>query len=268
MAELDDRVAVISGGLGDIGRACAVELARRGADIAVGDRDDAGRAEPLRAEINGLGRRFQFALVDVSDAEAVRRWVASVEKELGPPTIAVPSAAIVQMASMAELTSAIWRRHLDVNLTGAFNLARAVAQRLVELKRPGRIVFIGSWAGHTAHAHIPAYCVAKAGLRMVCKCMALEYARHGILVNEVAPGVVNAGLSRSLFDKDPALTRRTTASIPTGELMQPEEVAVHVAHLCDPRSRNATGSVLLCDGGLSLVTATASPTLPSSRLFR
>lgn len=257
MSELQGRVAIISGGLGDIGRACAVELARRGADIAVGDRDDGGRAEPLRAEIARLGRRFHSAIVDVSDAEAVRSWVDSVEKELGPPTIAVPNAAIVEMVSMADLTPAIWQRHLDINLTGAFNLAHAVAQRLVELRQTGRIVFIGSWAGHTAHAHIPAYCVAKAGLRMVCRCMALEYARYGILVNEVAPGVVNAGLSRSLFDKDPALTRRTAASIPTGELMQPEEVALHVAHLCDPRSRNVTGSVLLCDGGLSLVTATA-----------
>ncbi|NLE60949.1 MAG: SDR family oxidoreductase [Planctomycetes bacterium] len=257
MSELQGQVAVISGGLGDIGRACAIELARRGADIAVGDCDDAGRAEPLRVEMTRLGRRFHFAVVDVSDAAAVSRWIDSVEKELGPPTIAIPGAAIVEMASMEQLIPAVWQRHLDVNLTGAFNVAHTVAQRLVELKRPGRIVFIGSWAGHTAHAHIPAYCVAKAGLRMVCKCMALEYARHGILVNEVAPGVVNAGLSRSLFDKDPALTQRTVAGIPIGELMQPEEVALHVAHLCDPRNRNATGSVLLCDGGLSLVTATA-----------
>ncbi len=257
MPELQGQVAIISGGLGDIGRACAIELARRGADIAVGDWSDAGRRDPLRTEIEALGRRFHFTDVDVSNAAAVSAWVASVEQELGLPTIAVPNAAIVEMVSLPQLTPDVWQRHLDVNLTGCFNLAQTVARRLVELKRPGRIVFVGSWAGHTAHAHIPAYCVAKAGLRMLCKCMALEYAPHHILVNEVAPGIVNAGLSRSLLDKDPALTRRATAGIPVRELMQPEEVALHVAHLCDPRNRNATGSVLLCDGGLSLVTVTS-----------
>jgi glucose 1-dehydrogenase len=257
MQELQEQVAIISGGLGDIGRACAAELARRGADVAVGDRADEGRADPLRTEIEKLGRRFHFMVADVSDAAAVQKWVSSVEAELGAPTIAVPNAAVVEMAAFPRLTPEIWQRHLDVNLTGCFNLAQQVAQRLVEIKRPGRIVFIGSWAGHTAHAHIPAYCVAKAGLRMLCKCMALEYAPHHILVNEVAPGVVNAGLSRRLFDKDMPLTRRTVARIPIHALMEPEEVALHVAHLCDPRNQNATGSVLLCDGGLTLVTATA-----------
>lgn len=257
MSGLSGQVAIISGGLGDIGRACAIELARRGADVAVGDRADNRRAEPLSAEIIGLGRRFDFALVDVADADAVGAWVSSVETKLGPPTIAVLSAAIVEMVPLPQLTPEVWQRHLDVNLTGCFHVAHAVARRLVERNLHGRIVFIGSWAGHTAHAHIPAYCVAKAGLRMLCKCMALEYAPHHILVNEVAPGVVNAGLSRSLFDKDPALTRRAVAGVPIRELMEAQEVALHVAHLCDPRNRNMTGSVLLCDGGLSLVTATA-----------
>jgi NAD(P)-dependent dehydrogenase (short-subunit alcohol dehydrogenase family) len=117
-------------------------------------------------------------------------------------------------------------------------------------------VFLGSWAGHSPHAHVPAYCVAKAGLRMLCQCMALEYARHGILVNEVAPGFVNAGLSRQVFEEDPQFHAQCTARVPIGEIMTAEEVAFHVAYLCDPRNRATTGSALLCDGGLSLVTAT------------
>jgi len=257
MPELQGQVAVISGGLGDIGRACAIELARRGADVAMGDIVDAGQAAGLRETITDSGGRFHFTQVDVSDAAAVRRWLSRIETELRPPTIAVLSAAIVEMVPLPDLTPDVWQHHLDVNLTGCLNLANAVARRLVELNLPGRIVFIGSWAGHTAHAHIPAYCVAKAGLRMLCKCMALEYAPYQILVNEVAPGIVNAGLSRSLFDKDPELTRRAVAGVPIRELMEPQEVARHVGYLCDPRNRNITGSVLLCDGGLSLVTTTA-----------
>jgi NAD(P)-dependent dehydrogenase (short-subunit alcohol dehydrogenase family) len=103
---------------------------------------------------------------------------------------------------------------------------------------------------------VPDYCVAKAGLRMLSRCMALEYARHGILVNEVAPGFVNAGLSRQVFEKDPQFHSQCAARVPIGEIMTAEEVAFHVAHLCDPRNHSMTGSVLLCDGGLSLVTAT------------
>jgi len=255
MQELADHVAIISGGLGDIGRACAIELARRGADIAVGGRGDGGRAERLRAAVESAGRRFRFDLVDVAERKAVEQWVRDAEEQLGPVNLVVPNAAIVEMAPLAEMTAETWQRHLDVNLTGALNLAHAAARRLLELKLPGRIVFVGSWAAHAPHPHIPAYCVAKAGLRMLCRCMALEYAPQGILVNEVAPGLVNAGLSRQILEEHPELKREAVARVPIAEMMEAEEVAVHVAHLCDPRNRNMTGSTLLCDGGLSLVTA-------------
>ena len=235
-----------------------MEFARRGADIGVGDLSDGGRVEPLRKEIEQLGRRFRFDLADTSDAEAVGRWVAAVEEDLGPVTLALPNAAIVEMVDVSTMTPEVWQRHLNVNLSGSFYLAHAVAQRLVQQKLPGRIVFIGSWAAHAVHEHIPAYCVAKAGLRMTCHSMALHYAPYGILVNEVAPGIVNAGLSGKMCQEDPALAEQTRAKIPIRELMEADEVALHVAHLCDPRNRNMTGSVLLCDGGLSLVTATKS----------
>lgn len=254
MTELADHVAIISGGLGDIGRACAVELARRGAHVAVGDCSDGGRAEPLQARIETFRRRFRFDLVDVADPEAVNRWVREVERDLGLPNLVIPNAAIVEMVSLEQLTPAIWQRHLDVNLSGAMHLAHAAARRLLESGRPGRIVLIGSWAAEAPHAHIPAYCVAKAGLRMLCRCMALEYAPHGILVNEVAPGFVEAGLSKQIFDEYPERKTHAIAEVPTGELIQADEVALHVAHLCDPRNRNMTGSTLLCDGGLSLAT--------------
>jgi NAD(P)-dependent dehydrogenase (short-subunit alcohol dehydrogenase family) len=255
MGELTGQVAIISGGLGDIGRACAIELARRGADVAVGGRHDGGRADPLRTKIEAFGRRFRFDLVDVAAADAVNDWVQRVEEDLGTPDIVIPNAAIVEIVPLAELTTAIWQKHLDINLTGAYNLAHAVARRLLALNKPGRMVFVGSWAGHAPHAHIPAYCVAKAGMRMLCQCMALEYAPHGILVNEVAPGFVDAGLSGRIFQEHPERKAQATAKVPIGELMKAEEVALHVAHLCDPRNRNMSGSTLLCDGGLSMVTA-------------
>ena len=264
MQDLTGQTAIISGGLGDIGRACAVELARRGSHIAVGDLSGGSRADLLRQDIEALGCRFRFDVADTADPEAVGQWVTAVEEDLGPVTLAVPNAAIVEMADLSNLTPEIWQRHLNVNLSGAFYLAHTVAERLVQIQKPGRIVFIGSWAASAAHRHIPAYCVAKAGLRMTCRSMALHYARHGILVNEVAPGIVNAGLSGKVFKKAPHLAEDIRCKIPIGELMEANEVALHVAHLCDPRNRNMTGSVLLCDGGVSLVTATETDDEKSS----
>jgi NAD(P)-dependent dehydrogenase (short-subunit alcohol dehydrogenase family) len=255
MIELANQVAIISGGLGDIGRACAVELARRGADVAVGDIKDDARIEPLRAKIEALGRRFLFNLIDVADPVAVNGWVQEVERVLGVPNLVIPNAAIVEMVSFDQLTPAIWQRHLDVNLSGAMHLAHAAAKRLIASNRPGRIVLIGSWAAESPHAHIPAYCVAKAGLRMLCRCMALEYAPHDILVNEVAPGFVNAGLSEQIFTAYPERRTRALARVPLNAFTHADEVAFHVAHLCDPRNRSMTGGTLLCDGGLSQVTA-------------
>lgn len=252
---LRGQVAVVSGGLGDIGRAIALELARLGADVAAGDILPAAKAAPFLAALRRLGRRARYDRVDVADARAVRRWVAAVERSLGLPTLVVPNAAIVTIAKSHALTPAQWRREMQVNLDGAFHLAQAGALRLLAKKKPGRIVFVGSWAGHRPHPYIAAYSVAKAGLRMLGQCMALDLAPHGILVNEVAPGYVDAGLSGRIFKADPALKARCTRRVPIGRLLAPEDVAFEVAHLCDPRNRHMTGSVSVMDGGLSLQSA-------------
>ena len=254
MNTLTGKVAILSGGLGDIGRAIARELAQRGAEMALGDIVEEAQAEPFLAELRQRGRRARYDRVDVADAESVTAWVAAVEADLGVPDIILPNAAIVTLADMRTVTPAQWSRELQVNLNGAFHLAQAGALRLLHHQRPGAIVFTGSWAAHAPHTHIPAYCAAKAGLRMLCKCMALDLAPNGILVNEVAPGYVNAGLSRQVFLEQPERRREADRRVPVRRLIESEEVAAQVAHLCDPANRHITGSVLLMDGGLSLVT--------------
>ena len=182
----------------------------------------------------------------------------TVEGDLGTPTLIIPNAAIVTLADIRTVTPAQWRRELNVNLDGAFHLAQAATLRLLDKKRPGRIVFVGSWAAHAAHNSIPAYSVAKAGLRMLCKCMALELAPDGILVNEVAPGYVDAGLTAGVWARDPGAKERAITRVPTGLLIDADEVALQVAHLCSPANRHMTGSVILMDGGLSLSTPARS----------
>jgi NAD(P)-dependent dehydrogenase (short-subunit alcohol dehydrogenase family) len=250
---LSGQIAIISGGLGDIGAATARELARRGADVGVCDVHEPSRADALLGEIKGVGRRARYDRVDVTDAAAVREWVGAVAKEWGPPpSLVIVNAAIVTPGDCRTITPLQWTRELRVNLDGAFFMAQAGMARLLEHKKPGRIVFVGSWAGHAPHVHIPAYCAAKAGLRMLCQCMALELAPHGILVNEVAPGFVDAGLTGRFFAADPVGKQRAIARVPIGRLIDAEEVARQVAYLCEPDNRQMTGSVLLMDGGLSL----------------
>lgn len=249
---LQGQIGIISGGLGDIGRAIALEFARRGADVAIGDVLDEKEAAPTLRQIKALRRRGRYDRVDVSDPDAVACWVRDVEADLGLPTLIVPNAAIVKLVSLAELTPAEWRAELSVNLDGAFYLAQSATQRLLKKKKPGRVVFIGSWAGHAVHLHIPTYCVGKAGLRMLMQCMAAELAPHGIYVNEVAPGYVDAGLTGKFFQADPALKKVCQRRVPSGLLIAPDEVARQVAWLCEPANQHMVGATVLMDGGLSL----------------
>ena len=249
----DGEVAIISGGLGDIGRAVGRELATLGANIAVGDILDSEQASTCLAEITDLGRLARYTRVDVSDAEAVEKWVKEVETTLGPPTLIICNAGIVSMGGALTISADDWSKILHVNLTGTFFLARTAAARLIHHQIPGRIVFVGSWAAHAPHPQIVAYSVAKAGLRMLCKCMALELAKYDILVNEIAPGYVDGGLARFWYSEHPASRAKDTTLVPLRRLIDPREVATEVSHLCDSANRHMTGSVILLDGGLSLV---------------
>ena len=170
----------------------------------------------------------------------------------GTPTIGVICAGISRSGRLVDTSDKDWNDVVDVNLTGAFYSARAIIKRMLAAKVSGRIVFVGSWAAHAPHPHIGAYSAAKAGLRALGQTLALDHAADGILVNEVAPGIVDAGLSRALFQSDPALEARTRAAIPTGRIIQPEYVARDVAFLASPGNRHTTGSVLVSDGGLSM----------------
>lgn len=256
-APLHNHVAMVSGGLGDIGRAVAVELAGRGAAVAVCDLSEAPLAAGLLERLNARarerhGRSARYDRVDVTDAAAVGSWTRTVERTLGVPTLVIVNAASVTVAGVLEMTPQQWRREVEVNLNGAFHVAQAGARAMLGAGARGRVVFVGSWAADVPHPHVPAYSVAKAGLRMLCRCMALELAPRGITVNEVAPGYVDAGLSAQVFKERPGAREEAARRVPTGRMITPEEVAHQVAYLCGDAGPHVTGSVLLMDGGLSL----------------
>jgi NAD(P)-dependent dehydrogenase (short-subunit alcohol dehydrogenase family) len=230
-------IAAVTGARGSIGVAITAHLAGLGAAVAGGD---------LPGPDDGV------APLDVTDPASIDAWLDDTEARLGPPTIGVICAGISRDGRLIDTSDRDWTDVIDVNLTGAFYTARALIRRMVKQRIRGRIVFIGSWAAHAPHPHIGAYSAAKAGLRALAQTLALDHAEDGILVNEVAPGIVDAGLSRALFRRDAALEQRTRAAIPSGLILQPEDVARDVAFLVSPENRHTTGAVLVTDGGLSL----------------
>lgn len=250
---LENNVALVTGGLGDIGRAIAEIFAREGAALALCGTRPVADAQDFVSDIQRtFGVPCRYDTLDVSNADAVKQWIVNVEQHLGTPNLIIANAATVTLGNVLEITSEQWSKEIDINLNGAFHLAQHAAKILVQEGQRGHIVFIGSWAAHAVHLNMPAYCVSKAAIRMLCKCMALELAPHGIMVNEVAPGYVYAGLSGKLMKENPALVPAALDRIPVGEMMTAEEVAAEVLHLCRGTNRHITGSTVLMDGGLSL----------------
>ncbi len=248
-----DQTVLISGGIGDIGYATATEFAKLGANIALCDLLPEAEATGLVNGLTAYGVACSYQQLDVTDAKAVQAWVLGTEKRMGIASIIIANAATATQAGIHEITPEQWSRELSVNLDGAFYLTQCATARLVEMGLAGRVVFVGSWAGVKVHPHIPAYSVSKAGLTMLCKCLALELAPHNILVNEIAPGYVAAGLSGRVWKEHPGEKEKSIQKVPVRQVMTAEEVAVQIVYLCHPQNKHMTGATFLMDGGLSLL---------------
>lgn len=251
--KFENDIAFISGGLGDIGLEVALQFAREGAHISIADIQDESSSKELEKKVTELGRKFLYVKADLSISENVKIWHDKTVKEIGIPNLIIYSSAIFnKVSSFIEIDEKSWDHEIDVNLNSAFYISKVTSESLLKNKLPGRIIFIGSWAAHKVHLHIPTYCVAKAGLRMFLQCIALELAPHNIIVNEVAPGFVDAGLSGQFFKENPKGKENSRNKVPNKLLITSEEVANNVLFLCDPNNKHMVGSTLLMDGGLSL----------------
>jgi NAD(P)-dependent dehydrogenase (short-subunit alcohol dehydrogenase family) len=211
------------------------------------DRVSEAEASDRVAAVSASGS-CSYRQVDVTDRAGVDAALAAVE----PLDVAIGNAGIVEAAPFLEVSQEQWQAHLDVNVTGCFNVGQAAARLMAERGTRGQIIFTGSWVGEIPWPDISAYSVSKAGVRMLARSMARELAQSGIRVNVVAPGIVMAGMARRQYETDPDYAKRASVVIPLGELGTAEQVAKATAYLCSPDSAYMTGSVLLVDGGASL----------------
>jgi len=226
---IEGRVALVTGGGRGIGRAIAETLRDQGARVADGD---------LRApEVEGvLGVEL-----DVTRSDSVDAAFERVESELGPVELLVLNAGVYIVEPFEETSLESWQRTIDVNLTGAFICARRALPVMRE-RRFGRIVAIGSSAGKTGgKKHAAAYGASKAGIMVMAKAIASEYAEHGITANALAPALIDTEMVVGIRD--------LVGLIPVGRLGTPEEVAGVVAYLCSTQAAYITGEVVDINGG-------------------
>jgi NAD(P)-dependent dehydrogenase (short-subunit alcohol dehydrogenase family) len=244
--------AVITGSDSGIGKASAVALARAGLDVGVTWFADRAGGEDTVQQVEGLGRRAVLEQLDVTQLPEAGEVIAHIADELGGLDVFVNNAGGGGRQSFLECSLEVWRGALDLNLTGAFVCAQRAARVMIESGTRGRIINITS-----VHEHIPlpnaaAYCVAKGGLGLLTKVMALELGEHGITVNAIAPGEIATRMTGA-DDVDPALLERP--ALPLGRPGSAHEIASFVAFLASDEAGYATGSSFVVDGGLMLTAA-------------
>ena len=243
--ELSDKVALVTGGARNIGRAIARALAAGGASVIVNANTSREEAERTVAAIRAEGGRASLQIADVTDAPAVAAMVRAAAEEFGRLDLLVNNAAIRAETPFADLPLKEWQRVVATVLDGAFLCARACLPHL--LRAPGgSIVNVGGMTANTGaigRAHVVA---AKAGLAGLTRALALEFAAHGITVNTVVPGTIETVRGLPGAPERPAHRR---ALPPLGRRGEPEEVAAAVRFLCGPGSRYITGQSLHVNGG-------------------
>lgn len=242
---LEQRVAIVTGGGRGIGKAICLALATHGADVVVADINLAS-AEQTAREVQALGREGLPIRVDVSDRAMVQAMVQHAVARFGHIDILVNNAAICALTPFEEITDQAWARTLAVNLTGPFIVSQEVV-KVMKQRGWGRIISISSVAGKMGSVRSDAgYSAAKGGLIALTLCLARQYAHCGITANVVAPGTVETELNR---DWPEEAMRDLLVRTPLGRLGRPEEIAAAVVFLASEEASFITGEVLDVNGG-------------------
>jgi NAD(P)-dependent dehydrogenase (short-subunit alcohol dehydrogenase family) len=245
---LEGRVAVVTGASRGLGRAMAVALADAGAAVALAARATIDLEETAHL-IGQAGGRTLVVPTDVSHYEAVDGLMARAARELGRLDIVVNNAGVAKVAPLVEMSPADWRSMLDVNLTGVFYGCRAAAARLIA-QRAGKIINVASVLGAVGLPGYTVYAATKGGVIALTRTLGVEWARHNIQVNAIAPGWFATDMTDEAF-ADPRIHERLTRDIPARRIGRAEEVGPLAVYLASAASDFMTGQTIFLDGGHS-----------------
>jgi len=245
MTDLTGRIALVTGASQGIGRACALELARAGATVALAARNETKLAE-VAAEIAAAGGTPAAFSLDVASEESIKNGAKAVLDRFGKVEILVNNAGITRDDLMMRMKRADWDDVLSTNLTGTFLLTQALLRQMMK-NRWGRIINIASVVGRTGQEGQVNYAASKAGLIGFTRSLAREVASRGITVNAVAPGYIETPMTAVLDEK---LRAKMVEQIPLGRPGTDTEIAHSIAFLASEKAGYITGHVLDVNGGM------------------
>ncbi len=246
MFDLTDKRALVTGASGAIGGAIARALHQCGAAVAL----SGTRREALQALADELGERTAVVPCDLSDAEQVERLVPDTEEALGGELdILVNNAGVTRDMLMARLSDDDWQTVMDVNLTSAFRLSRAVLRNMMR-RRSGRIISITSVVGVTGNAGQGNYAASKAGMIGMSKSLAAEIAARNVTVNCIAPGFITSAMTDALNEKQRTMI---LDRVPARRLGTPEDVAAAAVYLASDEAAYVTGQTIHVNGGMAMI---------------
>jgi gluconate 5-dehydrogenase len=245
--DLSGRTALVTGSSQGLGFAFARALATAGAAIVLNSRNDQ-RLLAAAAQLRDEGARVTTAAFDVTNHAAGAEAVARIEAEFAPIDILVNNAGIQQRAPLHEMSEAQWRAVIDTNLTSAFLVSRSVAPRMIT-RGAGKIINICSITIEVSRPTVGNYAAAKGGLKMLTRAMAVEWAKHGLQCNGIAPGYFATELNRKLVE-NVEFNNWICSRTPAGRWGKPDELAGAAIFLASPSSDFINGQILIVDGGL------------------
>jgi 3-oxoacyl-[acyl-carrier protein] reductase len=245
---LASRVALVTGGSRGIGRAIALALARRGANVIVNYATRPDAAAAVVAEITAAGGKAAAVGFDVSDAAAATEAIKAIGKQHGGLDILVNNAGVAINGLLMRFSDEQWAKTMAINLNGAFHCTRAAASLLLRAKDAGRIINITSVVGEMGNGGQAAYAASKAGLIGLTLATARELASRRVTVNAIAPGFIETDMTADHLPEEQK--QKLLADIPLGRIGGADEIGDAAAFLAGPEAGYITGQVLRVNGGM------------------
>lgn len=253
--KLDGRFALVTGARRGIGRGCALELARAGANVAVNDREASAEVDEVVAEIRALGRQACVVPGNIFERSGCEAVVSETLKVFGRLDILVSNPAFSRRGEFLNYDPELFEKVIQGTLTSGFHLSQLVARHMVERGGVGKIVFISSVHARTPYTNSVAYNAAKSGLNHMAFTIAAELTPHRINVNVIEPGWIDTPGERATFGE--SAVQEGGSKLPWKRLGTPEDIGKAAAFLCSDDADYVTGTALLVDGGFWLRAAGA-----------
>ena len=249
MSRFAGKVAIVTGASSGIGKSIAVRLGSEGASVVIDMVSQPDGAQDAKSKIEAAGGKAIIVTADITKMSDVQNLVEQAWSQFGGCDILVNNAGVEREAPFIDVTEADYDLVMNTNLKGAFFLTQRFVQKLIEAKKPGRVINISSVHEDMVFPNFASYCAAKGGMRMLMRDLAMELGPSGITVNNVAPGAIATPINTKLLN-NPTELKALLNNIPLGRMGTPEEVAALVAFLASDDAAYVTGSTYVMDGGL------------------